>query len=196
MSSDSSLNGMRIGFGITGSFCTHEAVLEAMKKLVESGAEVVPVFSENTASVSTRFMESKEIFSKVSEICGREPICTIKDAEPIGPKKLLDVMTVVPCTGNTIAKLAGAITDTPVLMACKSHLRNNRPVVIAVSTNDALSGNAKNIGILLGTKNFYFVPMKQDDPFKKPFSVVADFSYLNETVISAAKGVQMQPIFI
>lgn len=196
MSSDSGLSGMRIGFGVTGSFCTHKEILEAMKKLTECGAEVVPVFSDNAANVSTRFMQSSELYDSVEEITGRRPICSIKDAEPIGPKKLLDVMTVVPCTGNTIAKLAGAITDTPVLMACKSHLRNNRPVVLAVSTNDALSGNAKNIGILLGTKNYFFVPMKQDDPFKKPFSVVADFSRLNETVECAIKGSQIQPILI
>ena len=134
--------------------------------------------------------------TRVIEITGHTPICSIKEAEPIGPKKLLDVMTVVPCTGNTLAKLAGAITDTPVLMACKSHLRNNRPVVIAVSTNDALSGNAKNIGMLLGMKNYYFVPMKQDDPANKPFSVVADFDRLNETVAHATRGTQLQPIFL
>ena len=194
MSCDSALKGKRIGFGVTGSFCTHKAILETMQKLVDCGADVYPIFSDNTASISTRFMQSGELFEQVEKITGKMPICTIKDAEPIGPKKLLDVITVVPCTGNTIAKLAGAITDTPVLMACKSHLRNNRPIVIAVSTNDALAGNAKNIGILLGTKNYYFVPMGQDDPLKKPFSIVADFNKLNETIELALEGCQIQPI--
>lgn len=190
------LEGLRVGFGITGSFCTHKTILNTLEKLVKNGADVYPIFSENVSKTTTRFMEADELRAKVTEITGHEPICSIKDAEPIGPKKLLDVMTVVPCTGNTLAKLACAITDTPVLMACKSHLRNNRPVVIAVSTNDALSGNAKNIGALLGTKNYYFVPMKQDDPTNKPFSVVADFDKLNETIVYAARGIQMQPIFL
>ncbi len=192
----SSLQGLRVGFGITGSYCTHRTILDTMKSLCEMGADVTPIFSDNVSKTSTRFMEAEELRKSVMDITGKEPICTIKDAEPIGPKGLLDVMTVVPCTGNTIAKLAGAITDTPVLMACKSHMRNNRPVILAVSTNDALSGNAKNIGALLGTKNFYFVPMKQDDPFKKPFSVVADFTKLNDTIVSAISGTQIQPIFI
>jgi len=190
------LEGLRVGFGITGSFCTHKTILNTLEKLVKDGADVYPIFSETTANTSTRFMEAEDLKAKVIEITGHEPICSIKDAEPIGPKKLLDVMAVVPCTGNTLAKLACAITDTPVLMACKSHLRNNRPVVIAVSTNDALAGNAKNIGALLGTKNYYFVPMRQDDPSSKPFSVVADFARLNETVVYASRGIQIQPIFL
>lgn len=196
METVSVLEGLRVGFGITGSFCTHKTVLDTLEKLVNEGADVYPVLSDNTAKLSTRFMEADFLREKVKEITGHEPICSIKDAEPIGPKKMLDVMTVVPCTGNTLAKLACAITDTPVLMACKSHLRNNRPVVIAVSTNDALAGNAKNIGSLLGTKNYYFVPMRQDDPNTKPFSVVADFNRLNDTVIYAMRGIQIQPIFI
>lgn len=190
------LEGLRVGVGITGSFCTHKTILDTLEKLVKDGADVYPIFSENVSKTTTRFMEAEELRKKVSEITGREPICSIKDAEPIGPKKLLDVMAVVPCTGNTLAKLACAITDTPVLMACKSHLRNDRPVVIAVSTNDALSGNAKNIGALLGKKNYYFVPMRQDDPTNKPFSVVADFNKLNETIVYATRGIQIQPIFI
>lgn len=196
MSSSSVLEGLRVGFGITGSFCTHKTILDTLENLVKEGADVYPVLSDNAANLSTRFMEADILKEKVTEITGHEPICSIKDAEPIGPKKLLDVMTVVPCTGNTLAKLACAITDTPVLMACKSHLRNNRPVVIAVSTNDALAGNAKNIGSLLGTKNYYFVPMRQDDPGAKPFSVVADFNRLNDTVVYAMRGIQIQPIFI
>ena len=141
-------------------------------------------------------MTREELYDNLVRITGHEPICTIKEAEPIGPKKLLDVVVVAPCTGNTIAKLANAITDTPVLMACKSHLRNNRPVVIAVSTNDGLSGNAKNIGTLLGMKNYYFVPFRQDDSVKKPFSLVADFSLVNETIACALDGIQLQPILL
>ena len=190
------LEGLRVGFCITGSFCTHKTILNTLEKLTAAGADVYPILSENSAKMSTRFMEAESLRESVTKISGHEPICTIKDAEPIGPKKLLDVVAVVPCTGNTLAKLACAITDTPVLMACKSHLRNNRPVVIAVSTNDALSGNAKNIGTLLNTKNYYFVPMKQDDPGIKPFSVVADFDRLNETIVYASRGIQIQPIFI
>lgn len=190
------LEGLRVGFGITGSFCTHKTILNVLENLVAAGAEVFPVLSDNTTNMSTRFMDADVLKEQIVQITGHEPICSIKDAEPIGPKKLLDVMTVVPCTGNTLAKLACAITDTPVLMACKSHLRNNRPVVIAVSTNDALSGNAKNIGTLLGTKNYYFVPMRQDDPGAKPFSVVADFARLNDTIVYAMRGIQIQPIFI
>lgn len=192
----STLEGLRVGFGITGSFCTHKTILNTLEKLTESGADVYPILSYNSANTSTRFMESDFLKESVARISGHEPICTIKDAEPIGPKKLLDVMTVVPCTGNTLAKLAYSITDTPVLMACKSHLRNNRPIVIAVSTNDALSGNAKNIGMLLNMKNYYFVPMRQDDPIAKPFSVVADFGRLNESIEFALRGIQMQPVFI
>lgn len=190
------LEGLRVGFCITGSFCTHKKILNTLEKLTAAGADVYPILSDNTSEISTRFMEAEFLKESVTKISGHEPICTIKDAEPIGPKKLLDVVAVVPCTGNTLAKLACSITDTPVLMACKSHLRNNRPVVIAVSTNDALSGNAKNIGTLLNTKNYYFVPMRQDDPETKPFSVVADFDRLNETIIYASCGIQTQPIFI
>ena len=141
-------------------------------------------------------MTREELYDTLVRITGHEPICTIKEAEPIGPKKLLDIVAVVPCTGNTISKLANAITDTPVLMACKSHLRNNRPVVIAVSTNDGLAANAKNIGALLGMKNFFFVPFRQDDNVKKPFSLMADFSLVNETISFALEGKQIQPILL
>ena len=189
-------DGLRVGLAVTGSFCTHRNVAAVADNLVKRGAIVYPILSYSSSETSTRFMTREELYDNLVRITGHEPICTIKEAEPIGPKKLLDVVVVAPCTGNTIAKLANAITDTPVLMACKSHLRNNRPVVIAVSTNDGLSGNAKNIGTLLGMKNYYFVPFRQDDSAKKPFSLVADFSLVNETVACALDGIQIQPILL
>ena len=189
-------DGLRVGLAVTGSFCTHRNVAAVADNLVKRGAIVYPILSYSSSETSTRFMTREELYDNLVRITGHEPICTIKEAEPIGPKKLLDVVVVAPCTGNTIAKLANAITDTPVLMACKSHLRNNRPVVIAVSTNDGLSGNAKNIGTLLGMKNYYFVPFRQDDSVKKPFSLVADFSLVNETISCALDGIQLQPILL
>ena len=141
-------------------------------------------------------MANTELIERSIAISGHEPICTIKDAEPIGPKKLFDAVVIVPCTGNTLAKLANSITDTPVLMAAKSHLRNNRPLILAVSTNDGLSGSAKNIGLLLSMKNYYFVPFGQDDCVRKPFSLVADFSMLGETLSSALEGKQVQPVLL
>lgn len=189
-------DGLRVGLAVTGSFCTHRNIAAVADNLVKRGAIVYPILSYAVSETSTRFMAREELYDTLVKITGHEPICTIKEAEPIGPKKLLDVVIVVPCTGNTISKLANAITDTPVLMACKSHLRNNRPVVIAVSTNDGLSGNAKNIGTLLGMKNYYFVPFRQDDSAKKPFSLVADFSLVNETVACALDGIQIQPILL
>ena len=189
-------DGLRVGLAVTGSFCTHRNVAAVADNLVKRGAIVYPILSYSASETSTRFMTREELHDTLVRITGHEPICTIKEAEPIGPKKLLDVVVVVPCTGNTISKLANAITDTPVLMACKSHLRNNRPVVIAVSTNDGLSGNARNIGTLLAMKNYYFVPFRQDDSVKKPFSLVADFSLVNETVAYALDGIQIQPILL
>ncbi|MBO5147550.1 MAG: dipicolinate synthase subunit B [Clostridia bacterium] len=189
-------DGLRVGLAVTGSFCTHRNIAAVADNLVKRGAIVYPILSYSASETSTRFMTREELHDTLVRITGHEPICTIKEAEPIGPKKLLDVVVVVPCTGNTISKLANAITDTPVLMACKSHLRNNRPVVIAVSTNDGLSGNARNIGTLLAMKNYYFVPFRQDDSVKKPFSLVADFSLVNETVAYALDGIQIQPILL
>lgn len=189
-------DGLRVGLAVTGSFCTHRNIAAVADNLVKRGAVVYPILSYSSSETSTRFMTREELYDTLVRITGHEPICTIKEAEPIGPKKLLDVLAVVPCTGNTISKLANAITDTPVLMACKSHLRNNRPVVIAVSTNDGLSANAKNIGALLGMKNYYFVPFRQDDSVKKPFSLLADFSLVNETIALALEGKQIQPILL
>ena len=166
-----------------------------MRLLTENGHSVTPIMSEAAYGTDTRFGTAENIRQQIEEACKRKIIHSIRDAEPIGPKKMFDVLLVEPCTGNTLAKLANGITDTAVTMACKSHLRNARPLVLAVSTNDALSGSAKNIGHLLNCKNVYFVPMRQDDPHNKPRSVVADFSRTLETLEAAVKHEQIQPIF-
>lgn len=186
---------MNIGFALCGSFCTYDRVFPVMELLAREHT-LIPIFSEASFAVDSRFGTAAEHFETVRKICGREPIHTIAGAEPIGPKKLLDILVIAPCTGNTLAKLAHSIADTPVTMAAKSHLRNGRPVVIAVSTNDALAGAAENIGKLLGRKNYYFVPFRQDDPMKKPTSMVADFEKIPETIESAHRGVQIQPILL
>ena len=186
---------MNIGFALCGSFCTYDRVFPVMELLAREHT-LIPIFSEASFAVDSRFGTAAEHFETVQKICGREPIHTIAGAEPIGPKKLLDVLVISPCTGNTLAKLAHSIADTPVTMAAKSHLRNGRPVVVAVSTNDALAGAAENIGKLLGRKNYYFVPFRQDDPMKKPTSMVADFDKIPETIESAHRGVQIQPILL
>lgn len=186
---------MNIGFALCGSFCTYDRVFPVMELLAREHT-LIPIFSEASFAVDSRFGTAAEHFETVRKICGREPIHTIAGAEPIGPKKLLDVLVIAPCTGNTLAKLAHSIADTPVTMAAKSHLRNSRPVVVAVSTNDALAGAAENIGKLLGRKNYYFVPFRQDDPMKKPTSMVADFEKIPETIESAHRGVQIQPILL
>lgn len=184
---------MKIGFALCGSFCTYSKVFPVMEQLAKEHT-VIPIFSQSACSVDSRFGMAADFLRRAEEICGTEPICTVADAEPIGPKKLLDVLVVAPCTGNTLAKLANSIADTPVAMAVKSHLRNGRPVVIAVSTNDALAGAAENIGRLLGRKHYYFVPFGQDDPAQKPTSMVAHFDLIPETVTEAAKGRQIQPL--
>lgn len=186
---------MNIGFALCGSFCTYDRVFPVME-LLSREHTLIPIFSEASFAVDSRFGTAAEHFETVRKICGREPIHTIAGAEPIGPKKLLDILVIAPCTGNTLAKLAHSIADTPVTMAAKSHLRNSRPVVVAVSTNDALAGAAENIGKLLGRKNYYFVPFRQDDPMKKPTSMVADFEKIPETIESAHRGVQIQPILL
>ena len=186
---------MNIGFALCGSFCTYSRVFPVMELLAREHT-LIPIFSEASFSIDSRFGTAAEHFETVQKICGREPIHTIAGAEPIGPKKLLDILVIAPCTGNTLAKLAHSIADTPVTMAAKSHLRNGRPVVVAVSTNDALAGAAENIGKLLGRKNYYFVPFRQDDPMKKPTSMVADFDKIPETIESAHRGVQIQPILL
>lgn len=189
-----SLDGIRIGFCMTGSFCTFEKAFAAAQRLVSEGAQLIPVMSFNAASLSTRFGTAKENIERLENITGRKVICTIEEAEPIGPKKMCDVMVVAPCTSNTAAKLALGLTDTPATMAVKSHLRNARPVVIAISTNDALAGCAKNIGYLQNLRNYYFVPYAQDNYEKKPNSIVANLGLVSEAVQAALDGVQLQPV--
>lgn len=185
---------MKIGFALTGSFCTFTRILEVMKGLNEGGADIHPIFSKNVSEMDSRFWKSREFIAKVQEITGRQGIFTIQEAEPIGPKGYLDVMVIAPCTGNTMAKLAAGITDTPVLMAAKAHLRNEKPLIIAVSTNDALGMNLKNIGLLMNTKNIYFVPFGQDDYKKKPLSLVAHMEEIPATIEAALERKQVQPV--
>lgn len=183
-----------IGFAITGSFCTFKKILPSIKKLVELGNNVVPVFSYATATMDTRFYQSKDFENEIIHITDNIPIKTIVDAEPIGPQKLLDLVIIAPCTGNTLGKLTHAIIDTPVLMAAKAHLRNNRPLLIAVSTNDGLSNSARNIGELMAKKNVYFVPYGQDNCIKKENSLVADFDLIVQSADFALEGKQLQPV--
>lgn len=187
---------VRAGFALTGSFCTFERAFTAIEKLISQGYDITPIMSKNASTIDTRFGKAADHIARLEAMCGRKVIRTIEEAEPLGPKKLLDILVVAPCTANTAAKLALGITDTPVTMAVKSHLRNARPVVIAISTNDALAGNAKNIGHLQNFKNYYFVPYKQDAPDKKPNSAVADFGRLSETIEQALAGRQIQPVLI
>lgn len=183
-----------IGFAMTGSFCTFERVLKQMEALVRRGYEVLPVLSFNAGTLDTRFMTAEHLRARIVEITGNEPIDTLAGAEPIGPKKMTDVFLIAPATGNSLAKLAAGIYDTPALLGAKSHLRNDRPLVLAVSTNDGLGAAAQNIGRLLNVRNIYFVPFGQDDPVKKPRSLVADFSQIPRTIAAALSGVQMQPM--
>ena len=189
------MESLRLGLALCGSYCTFDRILPVAKKLAEK-YQVTAIMSEHAASVDTRFGCAEEIKRRLTEITGREPICTIEGAEPIGPKKLFDVLAVAPCTGNTLAKLSAGIADSSVTMACKAHLRNGRPVVISVSTNDALSTSARNIGELLNRKNIYFVPFRQDDPVNKPNSMVGELSLLDETVTAALEGRQLQPVIL
>ena len=183
-----------IGFAITGSFCTHEKIKGVVRKLVEDGNRVIPIFSNMSQAINSRFGDARDFIIAVQEITGEHGIFTLQEAEPIGPKAYLDVMIIAPCTGNTMAKLCAGITDSPVLMAAKAHMRNEKPVVIAVSTNDALGANLKNIGELMNTKNVYFVPFGQDDYDKKPKSMVAHFEMVPNTIEEALKGKQIQPV--
>lgn len=187
---------INVGYALTGSFCTFDKSLLQMEKLVNDGKNLLPIMSFNAYSLDTRFGTAESFREKIRLITGNDIISTIADAEPLGPKKLTDVLVVLPCTGNTLAKLAAGIYDTPVTLAVKSHLRNQRPVVIGVSSNDSLSATAKNIGLLLNNKHYYFIPMSQDDPQKKPFSVVCDFGKVDETIEAALCGKQLQPILI
>lgn len=190
------MSGLTIGFALTGSFCTFEKATVHMRELIEAGHRLIPIMSETAYSTDTRFGTAADWNQRIEELCGHEIWHTIVQVEPIGPKKLVDLIIVAPCTGNTIAKMAHGITDTAVTMAVKSHLRVGGPVLLAISTNDALSAAAQNIGRLLNSKNIYFVPMAQDDPEKKPNSVVADFDLLLPAALSAVEGKQHQPIFL
>ena len=184
-----------IGFCMTGSFCTHEAALEVLEKLANY-YEIVPIMSETAYETDTRFGLAADRVAKVEKLCGRRVIRTIRDAEPLGPVTPLDAMIILPCTGNTLSKLAHGITDTSVTMAAKAHLRCGRPLVIALFTNDALSANLKNIGTLLARKNVYFLPMTEDDPVGKPFSLTAELSYTKQAIEYAMKYKQIMPLFV
>ena len=186
---------MNIGFAICGSFCTYDKVFPVMEELSASHT-VIPIFSDASYTTDSRFGTHSKHIQQAEKICGKQVLNTIAQVEPFGPKKLLDALIIAPCTGNTLAKLAHSIADGPVTMAAKSHLRNGRPVIIAVSTNDALAGAAENIGKLLARKNYYFVPFGQDDPVKKPTSMVADFSQIPAALEAAMEGRQLQPILL
>ena len=186
---------MTIGFAVCGSFCTFSAVFPVMEGLTKHH-DIIPIFSQASWTTDSRFGSAEKNIARAAEICGKEPIHTIPQAEPIGPRKLLDALIVAPCTGNTLAKLAHGIADGPVTMAVKSHLRNGRPVIIAVSTNDGLAAAAENIGRLLGRRHFYFVPFRQDDPISKPCSLVADMARIPGTLDAAMEGKQLQPLLI
>lgn len=187
---------IRLGFALCGSFCTYSQAMSALERAKAEFGDVTPILSEISAVTDTRFGKAADFVAEMERICGRKVLDSIFMAEPIGPRKLLDVIVVAPCTGNSLAKLANGIADTSVTMACKSHLRNGRPVVLAVSTNDGLAGAAKNIGMLMDKRNLYFVPFGQDDPVNKPTSLVADFTQINETVHAALKGCQLQPVLM
>ncbi len=188
------MQNIKLGYAFCGSFCTINKSLSVLKELAEYDIDITPIMSEITYSTDTRFAKSQEFNLKVEELCGKKIIHTVPDAEPIGPKNLLDVIVVAPCTGNTISKIALGITDTSVTMAVKAHLRNNKPVILGIATNDALGATAKNIGLLHNTKNIYFVPYGQDDPVGKNNSLICDFTKIPQTIESALKGEQIQPV--
>ena len=188
--------GMRLGFALTGSFCTFERVLRELDKLAREGADITPILSFNAAQLDTRFGKAEDFRRRVEEITGKKPLSTLAEVEPIGPKGLLDALVVAPCTGTTLGRLANGLSDTPVTLAVKSHLRRSRPVILAVSTNDALGASMRNISLLKNTKNIYFVPMGQDDTAAKPNSLVADFTRIGDTVGAALAGMQLQPLFL
>lgn len=188
------LDGKTIGFALCGSFCTFEKAIEALTALKNTGADIIPIMSETAYSTNTRFGESKDFIKRIEDITGNEVLHTVYQTEPIGPKRMLDALVILPCTGNTLAKLSNAIADSSVTLAAKAHLRNKRPLIIAVSTNDGLGAAAENIGRLLGRKHCYFVPFGQDDCIHKPNSLVADFSKVTQTVKEALLNKQFQPV--
>lgn len=190
------LKGLTVGYALAGSHCTFEEVMPQIQRFIDAGAKVVPIISNSVKMTDTRFGKSDDWQKKLKEITGNDIIASIVDAEPLGPSKLLDVLTIAPCTGNTTAKLANAMTDSPVIMAAKAQLRNQRPLVLAISTNDGLSMNAQNISKLYNMRNIYFVPYGQDSPEKKPNSLVARMDLIPETCVAALQGRQLQPMII
>lgn len=188
------VKGKKIGVALTGSFCTYQKVFQELEKLVEEGAVVQTIFSQAAQNIDSRFGKAEDFLKEAERITGRPPMLTIAQAEPIGPGSLLDLLIILPCTGNTIAKLANGITDTPVLMAAKAHLRNEKPLLLSISTNDALGMNMKNIGLLLNAKHIYFIPFGQDNPQKKPNSMIAHTQLLIPAAQAALDGKQFQPI--
>ena len=189
-----SLSGKKIGIAFTGSFCTYARIFEALEALQKEGAVIQTIFSDSAQSIDSRFGTAESFLKRAEEITGFPPILTIKDTEPIGPKSLLDLLVIFPCTGNTLAKLANGITDTPVLMAAKAHLRNDKPLLLSVSTNDALGLNMKNIGLLINAKNIFFIPFGQDNPVKKPTSLISHPELLIPSIESALNKQQIQPL--
>lgn len=188
------MNKTDVGFALCGSFCTFSQVIPIIEKLVNEGYNLIPIMSHAAYTTNTRFGKAQDFIETIENICQKQIIHTIFQAEPIGPKKLLDALIIEPCTGNTLGKLANGIYDTSVTLAAKAHLRNNRPVILGVSTNDALCGSAPSLGKLMATKNYYFIPLRQDDPYKKPTSIVCDFTKTSETLKAALNGLQYQPM--
>ncbi len=189
------LSGKRIGFAMTGSFCTFARIFPQIQRLRDLGAELQPILSYNAYELDTRFFPATEVRSRLTDICGREIWHTLQQVEPIGPRRLLDLLITAPCTGNTLGKLACGIIDTPVTMAVKSQLRNDRPVLLAVSTNDGLGASARNLGQLMNVRNFYFVPYEQDDPAGKPASLVANMELIPESAAAALADTQLPPLY-
>lgn len=187
---------VRVGFAFCGSFCTYDQVMPALERAKARYGDVIPIISEKSAETDSRFGPAHEFIREMERICDKRVIDTIPKAEPIGPKKLLDVLVIAPCTGSTLSRLANGMSDTSVTMAAKAMWRNGRPVVVAVSTNDGLAGSAKNIAALLDKKHVFFVPYRQDDPVGKPTSLVADFTKINDTVDAALQGRQLQPLLL
>lgn len=190
------LNGLKLGVALCGSFCTFKKAILNIENLVAKGVEVYPIMTRAAYETSTRFGESTEIVNRIEMITGKTIITSIAAAEPLGPQNMIDMLLIAPCTGNTLAKMALGITDSPVLLAAKSLMRNGKPVVITLASNDALSANLKNIGEMLSKKEVYFTPLGQDDPYKKPYSLVADFTKIEETITLALQGKQIQPFLL
>lgn len=190
------LTQVKLGFALTGSFCTFRKVIDELRKISASGVELFPIMSQTSATTDTRFGKAADFIGEIEDICRKKVLCSITETEPIGPKKLIDALLIAPCSGNTLGKLAGGVNDTSVTMAAKSTLRNRRPVIIAPSTNDALGASGKNIGLLMNCRNIYFVPFSQDDPVSKETSMVARWDMLLPAVDAALEGRQLQPVIM